>query len=284
MEGQMSILEQILTEAKNSDASDVHITVGIPPKMRIKGQLITMVHYGRMLPPDTKAIADSIVNESQRARFEENGQLDMSFSVPAIGRFRANVFKQRSSIALAFRLVATEVPDAQELGIPQSVVDLYNRRRGLVLVTGPTGSGKSTTLASIIDQINSHLEAHIITLEDPIEFLYRHDKAIVNQREIGLGKPKLKPESDRERVQTFRRKAAMAYRQARRCLTSLAFDAAREPLCETITLLAKAWAIEKKQPEPQTARMTPCKNRHIPVQTPVPRLRETGFFAHRTPP
>ena len=186
MEGQMSILEQILTEAKNSDASDVHITVGIPPKMRINGQLITMDHYGRMLPPDTKAIADSIVNESQRARFEENGQLDMSFSVPAIGRFRANVFKQRSSIALAFRLVATEVPDAQELGIPQSVVDLYNRRRGLVLVTGPTGNGKSTTLASIIDQINSHLEAHIITLEDPIEFLYRHDKAIVNQREIGL--------------------------------------------------------------------------------------------------
>ncbi len=186
MEGQMTLLEQILTEAKNADASDVHITVGIPPKMRINGQLITMESYGRMMPPDTKSIADGIVNDVQRARFEEMGQLDMSFSIPAIGRFRANIFKQRSSVALAFRLVATEVPDAGALGIPQSVIDLYSRKRGLVLVTGPTGSGKSTTLASIIDQINNNLESHIITLEDPIEFLYRHNKSIVNQREIGL--------------------------------------------------------------------------------------------------
>ncbi|WP_026503715.1 type IV pilus twitching motility protein PilT [Butyrivibrio sp. NC3005] len=182
----MADIKEILEEAKVKNASDVHITVGIPPKMRINGQLISMEKYGKMLPPDTLELAEKIMNEQQKEFLDKNGQLDLAFSIAGIGRFRLNVFKQRGSIALAFRLVATTVPDAIELGIPQSVIDLYQRKRGLVLVTGPTGSGKSTTLAAIIDKINKNRESHVITLEDPIEYLYHHDKSIVNQREIGI--------------------------------------------------------------------------------------------------
>jgi len=179
-------IQEILEDAREKGASDVHITVGIPPVMRVNGQLISMEKYGKLLPPDTKEIADSIMNDKQKNIFEEHGQLDMSFSIPGIGRFRVNLFKQRGSVAIALRIVATKVPDAESLGIPESVMDLYDRKRGLVLVTGPTGSGKSTTLASIIDLINKEREAHVITLEDPIEYLYQHNKSIVNQREIGL--------------------------------------------------------------------------------------------------
>ena len=182
----MSLIEDILKEAKNLGASDVHLTVGIPPKMRINGKLITMDKYGKMLPPDTKAIADEIMNDTQKQLLEENGQHDMAFSIRTVGRFRLNVFKQRGSVAMAFRVVTSEIPSAESLGIPESVIELYKKQRGLVIVTGPTGSGKSTTLASIIDKINKTRDAHIITLEDPIEFLYSHDKSIVNQREIGL--------------------------------------------------------------------------------------------------
>ena len=125
------------------------------------------------------------MNDKQKEKLEENGQHDMSFSIPGIGRYRLNIFKQRGSIAMAFRVVATQIPTAESLGIPETVVDLYQKQRGLVLVTGPTGSGKSTTLASIIDMINNNREAHVITLEDPIEFTYQHRMSIVNQREIG---------------------------------------------------------------------------------------------------
>lgn len=182
----MPRIEDILKTAKEQGASDVHITVGIPPKMRVNGKLIALEGYDKMLPPDTKEIADNIMNVKQKELFEANGQHDMSFSIMGLGRFRLNVFSQRGSIAMAIRLVETTIPDAETLGIPPSVVNLYQRQRGLVLVTGPTGSGKSTTLASIIDMINNNREAHIITLEDPIEFLYQHNKSIVNQREVGL--------------------------------------------------------------------------------------------------
>ncbi len=181
----MSKLQEILQEAKDSGASDVHITVGLPPKMRLNGKLIAMEKYGKMLPPDTQAIADEIMTDKQKQKLEENGQHDMSFSIRGIGRYRLNVFKQRGSIAMAFRVVATDIPSAQSLGIPDTVIDLYKKKRGLVLVTGPTGSGKSTTLASIIGAINDNREVHVITLEDPIEFTYQHKMAIVNQREIG---------------------------------------------------------------------------------------------------
>lgn len=178
-------VEEILSKAKEVGASDVHITVGIPPKMRINGKLITMEGV-KLLPADTMEIAIHVMNEKQRQHFEEYGEVDMSFAIAGEGRYRVNIYKQRGSIAMAFRLVGTDIPTPESLGVPESVVDLYQKKRGLVLVTGPTGSGKSTTLASIIDTINNNREAHVITLEDPIEYLHQHKKSIVNQREIGL--------------------------------------------------------------------------------------------------
>lgn len=178
-------VEEILSKAKEAGASDVHITVGIPPKMRVNGKLITMDGV-KLLPSDTMEIAIHVMNEKQRQHFEEFGEVDMSFAISGEGRYRVNIYKQRGSIAMAFRLVGTRIPTPQELGVPQSVVDLYQKKRGLVLVTGPTGSGKSTTLASLIDTINNNREAHVITLEDPIEYLHQHKNSIVNQREIGL--------------------------------------------------------------------------------------------------
>ena len=178
-------LEELLVIASKEGASDLHLTVGVPPKMRVNGHLITM-EYDRLMPPDTKEYVEGIMDDDQKARFEASGEYDMSFSFKNLGRFRANVFKQRGSCAMAIRVVGTEVPSSDVLGVPDSVMDLFNRKRGLVLVTGPTGSGKSTTLAAIIDKINNNRDAHIITLEDPIEYLHRHKMSIVNQREIGL--------------------------------------------------------------------------------------------------
>ena len=176
-------VEKILAYAKTKGASDVHITVGIPPKMRVNGKLIAMSDT-RLLPQDTLEMALNIMNDKQRAHFEEKGEVDMSFAVVGQGRYRANIFKQRGSIAMAFRVVDTTVPSPEKLGVPNSVIELYQKKRGLILVT--TGSGKSTTLAAIIDKINNCRESHVITLEDPIEYLHQHKKSIVNQREIGL--------------------------------------------------------------------------------------------------
>lgn len=181
----MPTIEEMLKIAKDAGASDVHITVGVPPKMRVNGKLITM-DFNRLLPADTKLLLDEIMTEQQKERFEDSGEYDMSFSIIGQGRYRANAYKQRGSVALALRLVGTQVPSAESLGLPVSVIDLYQRKRGLVLVTGPTGSGKSTTLAAIIDKINSSRECHVITLEDPIEYLHQHRLSMVNQREIGL--------------------------------------------------------------------------------------------------
>ena len=181
----MPTVEEMLRIAKEAGASDVHITVGLPPKMRVNGHLVTM-DFPRMLPADTKATIMEIMNEIQLERFEERGEYDMSFSIPDLGRYRVNAYKQRGSVAIALRLVGTKVPSPEVLGVPETVIDLYQRKRGLVLVTGPTGSGKSTTLAAIIDKINNNRECHVITLEDPIEYLHQHKLSMVNQREIGL--------------------------------------------------------------------------------------------------
>ena len=178
-------IEELLITAKENKASDVHITVGLPPKMRINGILVDM-DYPRLLPPDTEAVISTMMSDKRLPQFEELGEIDFSYSIPQIGRYRVNVFHQRGSMAASIRLVSTKIPLPEELGIPKSVVDLYQKKRGLVLVTGPTGSGKSTTLASIIDRINSMREVHVITLEDPIEYLHNHKKAMVNQREVGL--------------------------------------------------------------------------------------------------
>ena len=181
----MPSIDEILSTAKDAGASDVHFTVGIPPKMRVNGDLITM-DYPVLMPGDTLDMAIGIMTELQREKFEDKGEFDFSFSIPRLGRYRVNAYMQRGSVAMAFRLVGTVVPSPEQLGVPESVVDLYQRKRGLVLVTGPTGSGKSTTLAAIIDKVNCNRDAHVITLEDPIEYLHHHKMAMVNQREVGL--------------------------------------------------------------------------------------------------
>jgi len=178
-------IEELLKTAKEHGASDVHITVGIPPKMRIGGSLRSM-DFEKLMPSEIEPALLSIMNPRQKQQLDEKGEVDFSVSIPGEGRYRVNVFRQRGSYAAALRLVGTVIPDVNELGIPQSVMQLYKKKRGLILITGPAGSGKSTTLAAIIDKINHNINVHVITLEDPIEYLYQHKMAIVNQREIGL--------------------------------------------------------------------------------------------------
>jgi twitching motility protein PilT len=152
--------------------------------MRLNGHLVKL-DYPVLTANDTLELCVNMLKPKQREKFEERGEYDMSVAFPGIGRYRVNVYKQRGCIGIALRTVTTEIPQAEQLGIPQSVIDLYTRKRGLILVTGPTGSGKSTTLASIIDKINKSRDAHIITLEEPIEYSHNHNMAMVNQREIG---------------------------------------------------------------------------------------------------
>ena len=185
MEASEVTIEQIMGCAKDAGASDVHITVGISPKMRVNGKLMVMP-FPVLLPVDTKRICDSMMNDKQKEHFEEKGEWDFSYSIPQMGRYRVNAFRQRGSVAMVLRIVGTVVPTPESLSLPPSVIDLYKMKRGLVLVTGPTGSGKSTTLASLVGKINMDLDSHIITLEDPIEYLHRHARSIVNQREIGI--------------------------------------------------------------------------------------------------
>jgi twitching motility protein PilT len=181
----MISIEQLLEEAVIKKASDLHLTVGVPPILRIHGKLIYM-EYEALTPLTAKNLIVPILTDNSRERFELHGEVDFSYSLPNLGRYRINVFQQRGSMAAAIRLVDSVIPQPEKLGIPQSCIDLYEKKRGLVLVTGPTGSGKSTTLASLIDQINRHRNAHVITLEDPIEYLHKHNRSIVNQREVGV--------------------------------------------------------------------------------------------------
>ncbi len=180
----MIVLDELLRRAVEQSASDIHITVGAPPTLRIDGALVP-ADGDALSPSDTQAIAYSVMNDKDKEQLEKLGEVDMAYSVPNLGRFRVNIFKQRGSIAVALRVLNFEIPDPEALGIPTSVVDTIKRQRGLVLVTGPTGSGKSTTLASLINVLNRDYPYHIITLEDPIEYLHRHNQSVVNQREIG---------------------------------------------------------------------------------------------------
>ena len=178
-------MDELLMIAQEMKASDLHITVGVPPKVRVYGELKD-IDSPKLLPPDVKELAYSIMPESQIPKFEATGELDFSYSIPRVGRYRANVYTQRGSLAIVMRLVGNTIPSPDKLGLPDSITSLIHKRRGLVLVTGPTGSGKSTTLASLIDQINTNYAYNIITLEDPVEYLHPHKKSIVNQREIGM--------------------------------------------------------------------------------------------------
>ena len=178
-------INELLIDAQQRKASDLHITVGISPKCRINGELVDM-GYDILTTQDTEALILPMIPDRLKDRLFEDGETDFSYSIQGIGRYRVNAFKQRGSYALVIRIINTNIPGPQSLGLPSTVVDLTKKKRGLVLVTGPTGSGKSTTLASLIDVINSNYNRHIVTLEDPIEYMHKHKNSIVNQREIGI--------------------------------------------------------------------------------------------------
>lgn len=175
---------ELLKLVVEKKASDLHITVGVPPVLRINGTL-TKLNLPQLTPRETEDIVKDLLSSEQLRRLEENGDIDLSYSVKGLGRFRINAYKQRGTYGLAIRSVALKIPSLDELGLPEILKDLAMKTRGLILVTGPTGSGKSTTLASMIDLINSKRNCHILTLEDPIEYLHKHNRSIVNQREIG---------------------------------------------------------------------------------------------------
>ncbi len=178
-------LRALLEEMIERDASDLHITAGDKPKLRIDGD-ITDANVDVVLnPKDTLQLAYSILTENQKKRFETEDELDFSFGIQNLARFRGNCFKQRGCVSLVIRQIPFNIRTFEELGLPNAVAKMAERPRGLVLVTGPTGSGKSTTLAAMIDKINRERRGHIITVEDPIEFIHRHQNCIVNQREVG---------------------------------------------------------------------------------------------------
>ena len=182
----MVTIQELLAEARQRGASDVHISVGIPPKFRIHGILEDMISCPRLMPEDTEQIIQPMLTKRTTETLVEKGEVDFSYSLPELGRFRVNIFKQRGTYACVLRLVNTEIPTPEQLGLPPSILSLTEKRRGLVLVTGPTGSGKSTSLASLMNIINETYAHHCITLEDPIEYVHNHKKSIMNQREVGM--------------------------------------------------------------------------------------------------
>ncbi|MGE0526425.1 MAG: type IV pilus twitching motility protein PilT, partial [Bdellovibrionales bacterium] len=181
----MISLHQLLKAAVKQGASDLHIVAGSPPVLRVEGRIVR-VKSSDLTADETRQLCYSILTDSQKSRFETTKELDFSFGIKAMSRFRANLFYQRGAVSGVFRRIPVDVPDLEVLGLPKIVAELVNYPTGLVLVTGPTGSGKSTTIAAMIDRINRERRGHIITLEDPIEYVHPHKSSIVNQREVGI--------------------------------------------------------------------------------------------------
>ena len=180
----MITLHQLLKAAVKQDASDLHIVAGAPPVLRVESRIIR-VKTDSLSTEDARKLCYSILTDAQKSRFEATKELDFSFGITGLGRFRSNLFFQRGSVSGVFRRISNEIPALDVLGLPKMIQDLINYPTGMVLVTGPTGSGKSTTIASMVDRINQTLRGHIITIEDPIEYIHNHKNCIVNQREVG---------------------------------------------------------------------------------------------------
>jgi len=177
-------MHDLLTILVERGASDLHITTGTYPQLRVNGKLASLSQFEQLMPPDTQRLAYSVLNEGQKQKFEEDNELDLSFGIQGLARFRCNIYRQRGAVACAIRVIPTKIKGFHELGLPPIVEQLADRPKGLILVTGPTGSGKSTTLAAMVDKINSERSEHIVTIEDPIEFVHQHKKCLVNQREV----------------------------------------------------------------------------------------------------
>lgn len=180
----MITLHQLLKAAVKQGASDLHLVAGAPPVLRVESRIVR-VKTDSLTTEDSRKLCYSILTDAQKSRFEATKELDFSFGITGLGRFRANLFFQRGSVSGVFRRISNEIPELESLGLPRMLADLINYPTGMVLVTGPTGSGKSTTIASLVDKINQNLRGHIITLEDPIEYIHDHKNCIVNQREVG---------------------------------------------------------------------------------------------------
>ncbi|MEW6214048.1 MAG: type IV pilus twitching motility protein PilT [Nitrospirota bacterium] len=178
-------INELLKEAYSLGASDLHIKVGSQPTLRVNGELTPLTSQGRVTREDVLKIALSVMNPGQQEVFKKRNDIDLAYSIPGLGRFRCNVFVQRGTIGIAFRILPTKIPTIEELNLPEIVKKISMEERGLILVTGTTGSGKTTTLATMIDLINTNKTKHVMTIEDPIEYLHRDKRSIVNQREIG---------------------------------------------------------------------------------------------------
>jgi twitching motility protein PilT len=179
------VIDELLEQMVARSASDLHITAGTPPAVRVRGEMHRLDDYTPLTGDDTRQLLYRILSTERQKQLEINRQLDFSYALPGVARFRVNTYFQRDTLGAAFRMIPHELKTLEELGLPSSLAELASRPRGLVVVTGPTGSGKSTTLAAMIDEINRTRSEHILTIEDPIEFVHRHKRCIVNQREIG---------------------------------------------------------------------------------------------------
>ena len=177
-------MHDLLTLMIERGASDLHITTGTHPQIRLNGKLTAISQFESLSPTDTQRLAYSVLNEGQKQKFEEENELDLSFGIHGLARFRCNVYRQRGAVACAIRVIPVKIRSFDELGLPAIVEQMADRPKGLILVTGPTGSGKSTTLAAMVDKVNSERAEHIVTIEDPIEFVHQHKKCMVNQREV----------------------------------------------------------------------------------------------------
>jgi twitching motility protein PilT len=182
---QLTSIDDLLEQLVAHVGSDLHLTVGTPPVIRVRGRLHRLEGYEGLTPDDTRMLLYRILSSEQQKHFEIKRQLDFAYSIPGLARFRVNVYFQREAVSAAFRTIPTDIKSAEELGLPAVLHELAGKPRGIVVVTGPTGSGKSTTLAAIVDEINRTRAEHILTIEDPIEFVHKHKRCIVNQREIG---------------------------------------------------------------------------------------------------